>query len=49
MNMFLPRLKDVKHEQGGNRWVENNTRSSFHVYDDPNKHYAFIACVDDKK
>lgn len=41
--------KKQEYEQGGNWWVENNMGSSFHVNDDQNERYTFIARIDDEK
>ena len=41
--------KKQEYEHGGCWWVENNMGSSFHVNDDQNERYTFIAHIDDEK
>ena len=40
--------KKQEYEQGGSWWVENNIGFSFHVNDNPNECYKFIARIDDE-
>ena len=46
--MFLSCLKEEDTNKGVVNESKSNMGLSFHVNDDPNKHYTFIAHIDDK-
>ena len=48
-NYVLILSQKWEYEHGGSWGVENNMGSSFHVNDDLNECYTFIASIDDEK